>query len=208
MFNLKELGYIAIAIIIFAFVASFIHSASAFFLALLFGFIIISVNVLAKKIMAYYLDCYTQESLWTWQRYGFRKHQQFNFPILAGVIFPLVLSLVSQGVIKFLAFLEFDIHPATHRVAKRHGFYSYSELSELHIGIIAASGIFFNLVLSLIAFLLGFSELARLSIYFAVSNILPISNLDGAKVFFGNRVLWTVIATLCFLALVMSFVII
>jgi hypothetical protein len=207
MFKLKEGLHILVAVIIFAFIASFLASLQFFLLCLLFSFIAISVNVIAKKITAYYLDCYTEESIWSWQQFGFRKHHRFNFPLPAGIIFPLLFSLASAGFLKFLALLQFDITPATHRVAKRHGFYSWSELTESHIAIVASAGIFFNLVLSTLAYLIGQDELARLSIYFAFSNIIPISSLDGGKVLFGNKVLWTVLAVLCTIALLMTLVI-
>jgi len=44
------------------------------------------------------------------------------------------------------------------------------------------------------AYFLGFEFFAKLSIYYAAWSLVPFSNLDGAKVFFGSKGLWIVMA--------------
>ena len=91
-----------------------------------------------------------------------------------------------------MASLVFDIKPHVYRAAKRHGLYSYSEVNESHIGTIAAAGVLTNLVFAVIGYLLGFAYFSKINIYFAFFNMLPISELDGNKIFFGNLLLWAV----------------
>jgi len=69
-------------------------------------------------------------------------------------------------------------------------------MTEEHIGWIAAAGIAANLLFAVVGYLIGFSELARISIYFAFFNMLPLSDLDGNKIFFGSRILWSFLAAL------------
>ena len=85
---------------------------------------------------------------------------------------------------------ETDIKPTVARAAKRHDFYSYSELTEWHVGLIPAAGIIFTLMLAFIAYLFDIGELGRIAIYFACFNMIPIGNLDGAKIFFGSKTLY------------------
>jgi Zn-dependent protease len=48
---------------------------------------------------------------------------------------------------------------------------------------------------------MGFSEFSRLSIYFAFFNMIPISDLDGNKIFFGSLILWSFLAALVLIGL-------
>ncbi len=66
-------------------------------------------------------------------------------------------------------------------------------MSENHIGAIAAAGIIVNLVFVLIGYLIGYEEFAKLNLYYVLFNMLPISDLDGNKIFFGNLITWTVL---------------
>jgi len=109
---------------------------------------------------------------------------------------PIITSLVTLGNFVWMGSLVFDVKPEIHRAAKRHGLYSYSEMTEEHIGWIAAAGIAANLIFAVVGYLIGFSELARISIYFAFFNMLPLSDLDGNKIFFGSRILWSFLAAL------------
>jgi Zn-dependent protease len=127
---------------------------------------------------------------------------KFKNPIQIGLILPLITSIITFGNLVWLTSTTFDVKPKSYRAAKRFGLYSFSEVTENHIGLIAFWGILFNLILAVIAYILNFPEFARLSIYYAAFNLLPLSELDGNKLFFGNMVLWciTTIVTLIALA--------
>ena len=196
MLGKKEIGYILLIALILALTISFLKGTVVFLYTLLFVFIIILINVLAKKIISFYLDSEIEIKPWEISRYGFKPGKSFKRPFPAGIIFPVIVSVVSLGNLYWLASLVFDVKPKVYRAAKRHGLYSYSEMTEEHIGLIASAGIFANLVFAVLGYLIGFPEFARLSIYFAFFNILPISDLDGNKIFFGNIVLWSFLATL------------
>ena len=78
-------------------------------------------------------------------------------------------------------------------------------MTEYHIGVIAGWGILANLFFALIGYLIGFTEFARLNIYFAFFNIIPLSNLDGNKIFFGSFIFWSFLAILTIIGLGYAF---
>ena len=67
-------------------------------------------------------------------------------------------------------------------------------MTERHIGLIAAAGIAMNLIAAIIGYIINQPEFAKLNIYFAFFNMLPLSDLDGNKILFGNKVLWSFLA--------------
>ena len=133
------------------------------------------------------------------------KEQYFKKPFPIGIFLPILVALVSLGNFIWMAAMVFDVKPKISRVAKRHGLYSFSEMTESHIGMIAAVGVLVNIAAAILAYFLGFPTFARLNIFFAFYNILPFSDLDGNKIFFGNMVLWSFLATLVLIGLGYAF---
>ncbi len=198
----SELLHIIIAILVLTLVASFSfllkQQWNQALITLLFSIIIISISLSAKKLTAYLLDSNVEHEIWEMSRYGLGKREYFKKPIPAGIIFPSLLTILSLGIIKFMPILTYETRALKHRAAKRFGFYSYTEITDWHHALIGAAGIFAILLLSLITYLLpvNLEYLAKISAYYAFWNLLPISKLDGAQIFFGSRVLWTILATI------------
>jgi len=201
----REIGAIFLSIIVIAIIVSAFQGLGRFLICLLFAAIIILVNVLGKKVAAYYLDSQIEFKLWEFERYWFKPKDHFKRPIPLGIILALVLGLVSLGYIKFMALMEFDVKPAVYRGVRRFGLYSFSEMSERHIGLIAFWGMIANLIIAIIAYLINLPELAKLNIYFMAYNIIPISNLDGTKILFGSKLLWVVSVAITIIALCYAF---
>jgi Zn-dependent protease len=201
MINLKEIFHILIAILIITIAFYLFRSIDAFPYTLLAVFFVFLINILAKKIASFYLDSEIEIKLWGIRRYGFRPSRYFKRPFPSGILFPVILSLISLGNFIWMACLVFDVKPKIYRAAKRHGLYSYSEMTEHHIGLIAAAGVIASLVFAVIGYLLGFSEFSRLSIFLAFFNMIPLSDLDGNKIFFGSLVLWAFLAALVLIGL-------
>ena len=205
MLNAKEILILLITTLVLTLAASFMSGFGIFLYIFLAVFGILIINILAKKIAGFYLDSGVEIGLWEIKRYGFRADSYFKRPFPAGIIFPIVISLVSLGNLIWMASLVFDVKPKVYRAAKRHGLYSYSEMTEYHIGIIAAAGIVATLFFSFIGYILGYSEFAKLSIYFAFFNMLPLSDLDGNKIFFGSMALWAFLATIVLIGIGYAF---
>lgn len=202
MITLKELLSIVLAIIILAFSNSFTN-VNNFLYSLLIFTIIILVYITSKKLMAYYLEAEEETKIWTLKRFGWHEKSHFKTPLPLGIILPFILSLLSLGLIKWFAVLESDVKTTVARASKRHDFYSYSELTEWHIGIISAAGIFSCFILAMIAYIFNYADLARLSVYFAAFNLIPFGKLDGMRIFFAARgaILWIILAVITLIGL-------
>jgi len=194
MITKKEIIWIILAVIILGFSISFLRETEFLLYSILAIFLVLVTNITAKKITASYLDSEIEIKLWHIKRYGFKPKKHFKKPFPIGAFLPIILSVLSLGYVKWLASLVFDVKPKIYRAAKRHGLYSFSEMTEYHIGLIAAAGIFANLFFAVIGYLFGFPYFARLNIYFAFFNMIPISDLDGNKIFFGNLIIWSFLA--------------
>jgi len=205
MINSKEFLALVIITLILSITISFFGGIETFIYTLLAVFLVLVINVLAKKIVSFYLDSEIEINFWEIKRYGFKSHEHFKKPFPAGILFPFIVALISLGNLIWMASLVFDVKPKTHRAAKRHGLYSFSEMTEDHIGFIAAAGVFANLIFAFVGYLLGFSEFARLNIYLAFFSMLPFSDLDGNKIFFGSLILWSFLATVVLIGLGYAF---
>ena len=201
MLNIKEFSIIIVISIILALTISLIESLELFLYALLTIFLVILVNIFAKKIISFYLESEIEIKLWELKRYGFRTHDYLKKPFHAGAFFPIIITALTFGYVYWMACLVFETKPKVYRTAKRWGLYSFSEMTERHIGAIASAGIFANLIFGVIGYLIGFPEFARLNLYYAFFNMIPIGNLDGNKIFFGNIVLWSFLAILVLIGL-------
>ncbi|MBU2504094.1 MAG: hypothetical protein KJ879_03540, partial [Nanoarchaeota archaeon] len=158
MINRNEIISILAVIVSIAVSFTLFKSFAAFPKILLAVFLVVLINVLAKKVASFYLESEIEFSPWTIQRYGFKPGYYFKRPFHAGVIFPLITALVSLGNFVWMASLIFEVKPKVYRAAKRHGLYSYSEMTEHHIGLIAAAGVVANLLFAVVGYLIGFPE--------------------------------------------------
>lgn len=211
MFKFKEIAIIIAVSLVLGVALSLIKSLELLLYVTLSAFIIIMINSLVKKATAYYFESEIEVKLWEIKKYGFRSKEHFKRPFPIGVILPILTTAISVGYVVWMACLIFDTKAKVHKAAKRHGLYSFSEMTEFQIGIIAAAGIFINLVIALVAYFIGLPpemNFVKLSILFTVYNMIPIGNLDGNKIFFGNLTLWSFLAAICLAALALAIVII
>lgn len=213
MFTKKEIILISFTIIIFAFLvnlsSSLIENWKVFLNSILIFGLLIFGNVLAKKITAFYLDTEIEMNLWEAGKF-FSGNKKGKKPLPLGAILPVLTKIIFFPFTAFfwMASLIFDVRPRIYRGAKRHGLYTFSDISEYDIGLIAAVGVITNLIFASVGYLLGFSLFSQLNIYFAFFNIIPISELDGNKIFFGSKVLWSVLATIVTLGMLLTIFII
>jgi hypothetical protein len=214
MANGKELGYVIIVSIITAFAIALTKALSLnvtlFLYALLGVFILLLINILIKKTTAYFLDSEIEIKIWEIKRFGYKTGDYFKKAFPLGIFMPLISKIFFFALNGFvwMGSLVFDVKAKAYRAAKRHGMYSFSEMTEEHIGRIAAMGIFANLILAFIFYFIGgdFGTIfAKLNIWFVFFNMIPISDLDGNKIFFGNLVLWSFLAIITLIGLGYTF---
>jgi len=203
MINRKEIAYLFLVTIITAFAIGLTRNLSLdidlFLFALLGVFILILANILIKKTTAYFLESEIEIKIWEIKRWGFKTDQYWKKAFPIGVFAPLISKIFFFALNGFvwMATLVFDVKAKAYHAAKRHGIYSFSEMTEEHIGRIAAAGIVMNLFLAFLFYFIGgdFGTIfAKLNIWFVFFNMIPVSDLDGNKIFFGNLVLWSFLA--------------
>jgi hypothetical protein len=172
------------------------------FLLIFGGFIlIIGINIIIKKIVAYRLEANVTTRFWSIYRFGFAEKRHLKKPLPMIWLSPF-LSFFSRGAIAWLPILEFEITPRTERIAKRHELYRFAQMTEWHIALIVFAGVISNILLYIILNFFGMKQFATLSLFYAIWSIIPLSNLDGAKLFFGSRKLWIVSGIITLLAFV------
>ncbi len=201
MIKRDEIVSILIVSLVLAFTFSIISSFGNIAYVFLSVLVIICANTVAKKITAFYMDSEIETKVWEVQRFGFRPGRHFERPFPAGLFVPIIVAAISIGYLKWMASMTFDIRAKVYRAAKRFGIYSFSEITEYHLALIAASGVVINLVLAALGYLVGFDNFAKLNVYYAFFSMIPISDLDGNKIFFGSIVLWSFLAAICLIGL-------
>jgi ERCC4-related helicase len=199
----SEFSHVVVAILILTIVSgiSFVPESQweKIGLAFLFSTLVISLSILAKKATAHLLDSDVEHEIWQMRNFSLSKVNRSGKSIPAGVIFPLIFTLFSLSAIKFSALLTYESRALKHRAAKRFGFYSFAEMTEWHNALIGASGIIILLFLTLVTYILPYDNLgslAKISLYYAFWNLLPISKLDGSQIYFGSRILWSILASI------------
>jgi hypothetical protein len=151
--------------------------------------LVILVNVIAKKIVAYNLETDATLNFWSTYWYGFSSKSHFKKP-MAMAWLPLLTSLITFGNFIWMPILEFDVSARPERIARQHGLYRYTAVTEWHIAIIAVVGIVANIIAGIAGYILGFETFAKWSIFYAAWSIIPIGRLDGTKILFGSRKIW------------------
>jgi len=204
--NAKEIVIVILATIILALTVAF-KDKTIFFVATLSFLIILGLNVFVKKIVGYFFEIKIKTKFWSWYQYGFRTHSHFKKPIPM-LLLPLLLAIFTKGFLLWLGILVFDVEAKTERVAKRHGLYRFTEVTEWHIAWIAVWALIANLTIAIIAYIAGFELLTKLSIFYIAWSTIPLSNLDGSKIFFSSRALWAVVFTIAMIMLTWALTII
>ncbi len=208
MLKKKETTAIAIIILILAICLSLFNSWGTFLIVLFSVFLVVIANILAKKAMSFYLDSKIEFRLWKIKRYGFKSNKEFKKPLPTGVFLPIIFSALSLGNLIWLASLVFDVKPQVYKAAKRQGLYSFSETTEYQIGLIAAAGVLVSIVFAVISYFAGWILLAKLNIWFAFFSMIPLSDLDGNKIFFGSLVMWSFLASIVLIGVAYIFLLV
>jgi hypothetical protein len=184
----KEIFIILLAAIVLGGAASF-PNGKPFYIAIIAFILILAANIIIKKVVAYTLESDITTKPWAIYQFGLRKDAHFKEPVPV-IWLPILFTLLTSGVIWWLAVLQFEVKARPERVSKRHGLYRFTEMTEWHVGLIAFWGVVTNLAIGIISYILGFEYFAQLNIFYAAWCLVPISNLDGTKILFANKALW------------------
>jgi Zn-dependent protease len=208
MFTKKELVWIIVMLIVYEFIIIFPSSNTLNPLILLVPIMILFTNIISKKIAAGFFNIKIEHKVWEFQRWGYYKRSYFKKPFQIGLILPFALSILTLGMVRMFTFFQFEVENIHEtRILKQRGLKRKEEINESDIAFTAAWGFLSLLVLAIIGALPGikeiFPELAKNAVYFGFWNMIPISKLDGSKLFFGSILTWAVLAILYLIALIL-----
>ena len=207
---MKELAHIAIAVlmafVVFGFAFVFNGDYSSMAEIFIFSIVVVMIPIIVKKAVAYSLDARVEHSIWNVSRFGFRERDKMKTPLPFGIILPVVFAIFSSGIFKVMTFLTYDTQGLKHRAARKFSFYSYTEMTDWHNGLIGAAGVFVLWIIAIIGYLPGWEIMAKMAVYYAFWNMVPIAKLDGTQIYFGSRVLWTVFAVITLIFAFYAFV--
>ncbi len=216
-FTKKEVTWILIMIIILTFIIGFktnLEKETAE-LTLIIPFIasatIILTSVIVKKIAAPYFNLKIEHKSWEFQRYAWYERSKLKKPFPIGLLLPFFIALLTFGLVKPMTLIQFSYEdiPKT-RILKRYGRINRRRtmINDSDPGYIASWGFIalFLLVISsaILTYLTNlqlFSDITKYTIYYSLWNLIPISELDGSKVFFGSPLTWTFLTTIFLLSL-------
>ncbi|NCN86580.1 hypothetical protein GW932_02005 [archaeon] len=181
--------------------------------------LVILINVIAKKIMAFFFDAEIEIKTWEFQRLitinpfskrisGLKDSQKMKSKFPAGFFIPLIVKFISVGLVNWMACLTFEIKGTVYRTARRWQMYQYSEVTEDEMGWIAFIGIIANLLFAVLGYLINMPLFSKLNLVYAFFQVIPLGDLDGTKMFFGRQSLWWAAAIIASIGLVMSMVIV
>ncbi len=195
MFTKKESAALLISILVLSFVFGFDDGKEAFALSSwLFNFLIVFLAVFASVLFRELMfkgfarrhDATSEYGIWNINQVWFGKKLERGIPL--GIFAAVVLAIASAGKFFFTAIGVHNLRENRHaRVGRKLIFLEYSEEAK-----IASMGILSHLFLASAGLLggnflgLNMSAFVNINFFMALFNLLPISNLDGAKIFFGS----------------------
>lgn len=214
LFTKEETRDLTIAIIILGLIFSFnewgiktfdlVIGIKNLIRAIILCAIIILTQLCAEKIYGKKIGTFVFYQLWTIKPFGVLKHF-LKTKIYMGIIVPLLLSILSNGLIALPMVGGFSTKEAQIRRAGRR----FSRLTEFEAAKIAFIGIITNLIFLILFKLLMLTNLPffQKGMYIAATitivNMFPIPPLNGSKIFFGSRSFY--ILTLVFIIASVAF---
>ncbi len=197
----SEIIQIIIAIVILAIVTGAKDLVSlnldAVIKATVFSAIVIGANIIGKKIVASRLDADVEHDVWKMERYGFSVSSHLEKSVPVGIIFPLFITVISLGTVNLMSVLTYQTKALKRRAARRFGPFSFTEMTDYHNAWVGAGGIIVVLFVAFISYWIpSASGLGRFATFYAFWNMVPFSKLDGTQIYFGSRVLWSILAVI------------
>lgn len=164
--------------------------------ATILSLVVLLVYQVSHKVIAKKYDAISTFRLWSIKRFWFTKSSKIENiklfgksfkTIKMGFIFPVLLSLLSNGFIRFAAVGSSEITEISRKRIGRE----FTHLTEFELAKIHLVGPLTTLLLALVLFQFpGFEKIVEISYMVALFSMIPFSGLDGAKIFFGSRALY------------------
>ncbi len=197
-FKKTEIKHIFISTLIIGFIFSYNNFTIVNWLRLtILAALTLIIGESVRKIIARRKGCETEYQLWQIKKYGITKSAKFPIKIFnkkiksiyIGIILPLITVFLSIGYIKLMITGTSQAKEVIlKRVSKK-----YARITEFETAIIALAGPMTYILLALIfksLSLPGFEPFIEMNYLLALYSMIPLSKLDGAKIFFGSLPLY------------------
>ncbi|MEK6852826.1 MAG: hypothetical protein AABX59_03015 [Nanoarchaeota archaeon] len=194
MFDTKEIGQLALALLLMAFLISFTKlTVLSYLIALVMVVIILIPHVLAHKIVALKYEAHSRFQLLEWKRFWVFESAEFKHPFPIWLVLPALVVFLTQGAVKIFTIESFKLETKETRLGRK-----WTTIMESENAFVAMAGPIVNLVIAFLALLLVpyfeiMKEFALLNLWFAFFSVIPLFNLDGIKIFFGGKIQWVFI---------------
>ena len=217
VFSRKEVGSLLIGAVVLGVVFGFDDKQPVFelgfwlmnlFVVMLVAFLSLVLYEAGHKAVASRLGCSSTAELWCARRFSLAEQYPplrkggSGFPL--GAAIPLLLTLLSRGVVKCAAVMVSRITPDPRKRLGRE----FVRLSEFDEARIALSGPLVAVVVAAFGkMVLGSSllgiQVVSMNALLALWNMVPVPRLDGMKVYFGSPLLYTFSLAFMVVALIM-----
>lgn len=201
MFTKREIIHLVISILILAFVFGFDDGNPSFVLNhwvinFLRFFLVVAIALLFReltvKVFARRHDANSEYEIWNIKRVWFTGTTKLPRGFPFGIIIAFVLAIASRGNVFFTAL---GIHKLEEnkvaRAGRKNPTLNYSEEAQ-----IVSMGILSSLFLAVVSIVIGkvfalnTTNFVTVNFFIALFNMIPLSNLDGAKIFFGSLLMY------------------
>ena len=160
----------------------------------IFGLVALVIYILAQKLTAKRFNAQVEYRIWNIKRFWFTNELSFEVPL--GLILALLLIFLTNGAFIFLAISSFAVvrkHVA-HKIGR-----IFPRVTEIELAKIAVVGPLTSIILVLLLTSLklvnvDFGVFISMNLFLALYNMIPVSQLDGLKVYIGSRTLFVLTA--------------
>jgi hypothetical protein len=157
---------------------------------LVFSFIIIFLSIFSKQVISKKIDLKVGFNFLTLKRYGVSPSSHFKNPVQIGLILPILLAIISGGIMKFLVFFQFDLIKTPTRAAKRYGSQRFSEIKEWDFALVSFYSFLVLMLLAILSNFFVFKDLAKITLLYTGLNLIPFGTFDGSRIFYGSKPLY------------------
>jgi len=206
MIRAKEIVYFLVASIVVGYLFAFRQfNLSSWLIYSILAFIMIFLNALACELAVLKFGCDAEYRLWgtrniPWtvkKLFGhLRGKERFKKEVPLWLIVPLLCIFATLGFVKWLSVLVFEAVPV--HISRMKKGRLYADLTEWDLALIASLGPLVNILIAIVSKLIAgssasgslFGVFATMNIWYAFFNLLPLSDFNGAKIFYGSKILW------------------
>ncbi|MBS3095359.1 hypothetical protein J4231_01645 [Candidatus Woesearchaeota archaeon] len=208
MFKKKEISHLVISIVVLGFAFGFNDKQPTFnlanwtfnfFRAFIAAAITLLLYELVHKFVASRYGSETEYEIWSIKRYWFTPYAAFPKKIFGkytinsiplGIIISLFTTLITNGLFYIIPLSSFKAIEKTHlRVVSKFKHLTYFEEAK-----IASASIILLTIMAIILTSFGksstFTMLSTMLFVFVLYSMIPVSTLDGSKIFFGSLALY------------------